>query len=188
MAASVEELIAELRAEEEAQEEAQEEQGGGDGVYLIMQGHPPITTVSRGGGGGGAGNPGYRGDPHTTTEHFYSEIPPPPPMEPCPPTYNTKGHPLSTTSRTSTPRNPYGYSGSSHYGGKPGGVGKMDELDLDLYSRMKDPLCLCTRQVTIHVTVMVVTGALYLVIGGLAGFYIGRSCEYILWAGRGREG
>ena len=29
-------------------------------------------------------------------------------------------------------------------------------------------------------------GIIYLVIGGLAGFYIGRSCEYRLWAGRGR--
>ena len=168
VAASIPEAIEELPEEEEEEERER------DGAYLIMQG-PPVSTISKDGAiirGSGTGNQGYHVDNHM--EHFYSEIPPPPPTEPCP-TY--KGPSLSSSSRT-----PYGttYNSGSHKGtlstalSKPG---KMDDLDLDLYTRMREPLCLCTRQVTLHVIIMVVTGIVYLTIGGLAGFYIGRSCE-----------
>ena len=54
---------------------------------------------------------------------------------------------------------------------------KMDDLDLDIYPRLKSPLCVCTKQVTMHVLIMVLAGIVYLTIGGIAGFYIGKSCK-----------
>ncbi len=61
-----------------------------------------------------------------------------------------------------------------------GGGVRVDDLDLDLYTRMRAPLCICTRQVTIHVIVMITAGVIYLAIGGIAGYYLGKSCEYSL--------
>ena len=56
--------------------------------------------------------------------------------------------------------------------------GKMDDLDLDIYPRLKSPVFVCTKQVTIHVIIMVLAGIVYLAIGGIAGFYIGKTCKY----------
>ena len=56
--------------------------------------------------------------------------------------------------------------------------GKMDDLDLDIYPRLKSPGFVCTKQVTIHVIIMVLAGIVYLAIGGIAGFYIGKTCKY----------
>ena len=56
--------------------------------------------------------------------------------------------------------------------------GKMDDLDLDIYPRLKSPAFVCTKQVTIHVIIMVLAGIIYLAIGGIAGFYIGKTCKY----------
>ena len=56
--------------------------------------------------------------------------------------------------------------------------GKMDDLDLDIYTRMRSPVFVCTRQVTIHVIIMILCGIVYLGIGGIAGFYIGKLCKY----------
>ena len=154
-----------------------------------MQGQP-VSTVSHDGAIiRGSGQPGFHTEHHT--EHFYSEIPPPPPMQPFSigdmkggnySKGSSMGPPLSSTSG----RPSYGttYNSGSAKGAlstslsKPGsGHSKMDDLDLDLYTRMKDPLCICTRQVTTHVIIMIVAGIVYLGIGGLAGFYIGKLCE-----------
>ena len=65
-------------------------------------------------------------------------------------------------------------------GGKMGsGHSKIDDLDLDIYTRMRSPLCICTKQVTIHVTIMFLAGIAYLGVGGLVGFYLGTICKYL---------
>ena len=161
-------------------------------VYLIMQG-APVSTISHDGAIiRSSGQPGFHTDHHT--EHFYSEIPPPPPMEPFHigdvkgGNYNRGSAPLSSSSGLHSGRS-YGTTYNSESGkgtlstnlSKPGsGHSKMDDLGLDLYARMKEPLCICTRQVTTHVIIMIVAGIVYLGIGGLAGFYIGKLCEYII--------
>ena len=65
-------------------------------------------------------------------------------------------------------------------GGKMGsGHSKIDDLNLDIYTRMRSPVCICTRQVTIHVTIMFLAGIAYLGVGGIVGFYLGRTCKYL---------
>ncbi len=53
--------------------------------------------------------------------------------------------------------------------------------DSTLYSEIRNPLELCRRQGrqgTIHVLVLALMGLAYLIIGGLAGYWIGRACEF----------
>ncbi len=128
-------------------------------------------------------------------EHFYAEIPPPPPSEP-PPTigsdpfhltdlksldYNKPmGPPLSHSNRQSYGTT-FSNSGSRAAGAAPSAAAtgaRLEDLDFDLYARMRSPLCVCNRQTTVHVLLMVVAGILYLGVGGIAGFYIGKMCEY----------
>lgn len=54
-------------------------------------------------------------------------------------------------------------------------------IELDVYTEMKRK-CPITRQATVHVTIMALAGVVYLGVGGLAGFYIGKSCEYKLFS------
>ena len=53
-----------------------------------------------------------------------------------------------------------------------------DTLELDYYSEVRKP-CFCNKQVTIHVVIMALAGIAYLVIGGVAGFYIGKKCKFL---------
>ncbi len=139
-------------------------------------------------------------------EHFYSEIPPPPPAPPPPMElqpepfhiqdlkgldYNTKGQSMGPLASHTNKQQSYGTtfntSGSTARGtlstslSKPmTAQSKMDDLDFDLYARMRSPICICTRQVTIHVVIMILAGLVYLGAGGVAGFYLGKYCEYLI--------
>ncbi len=53
--------------------------------------------------------------------------------------------------------------------------------DGSYYSEIRNPLQLCRRQGrqgTIHVLVLALMGLAYLIIGGLAGYWIGRACKF----------
>ena len=67
---------------------------------------------------------------------------------------------------------------STQVGKMGGGHSKIDDLDLDIYARMRSPTCICSKQVTIHVVIMFLAGIVYLAVGGIAGFYFGKTCKY----------
>ena len=50
-----------------------------------------------------------------------------------------------------------------------------DPTELDIYCERNRPPCTPSRQLTIHVAVMALAGVVYLGLGGLAGYYIGKS-------------
>ena len=50
-----------------------------------------------------------------------------------------------------------------------------DPTELDIYCERNRPPCTPSRQLTIHVAVMALAGVAYLGLGGLAGYYIGKS-------------
>ena len=66
---------------------------------------------------------------------------------------------------------------STHAGKMGSGHAKIDDLDLDIYTRMRSPICICTKQVTIHVIIVFLAGIVYLGVGGIVGFYFGKTCK-----------
>ena len=51
----------------------------------------------------------------------------------------------------------------------------MNNMEKDyVYSHEKSGLCTCSKDVTRHVVVMVTAGILYLFLGGIVGFYLGK--------------
>ncbi len=128
-------------------------------------------------------------------ENSYSEIPPPPPEAfhipdlkalqynktlPGSDSYNYhKGPSLSahqsSLSRPQSTRHLAGSQMGIHKG--QGKAGVDDLLELEYYSEIRRPLCHCTKQVTTHVLFMALAGLVYLGIGGITGFWIGKSCK-----------
>ncbi len=123
-------------------------------------------------------------------EHPYSEIPPPPPEAFTIPDlkaleYNHSKHSSGTSYNkglvhTSSPNG----SGAYIVDGRTTGAGihnvpprTADSLGLDYYSRIKSPVCYCTKQVTIHVILMALAGVGYLAVGGSVGFWLGKLCK-----------
>lgn len=100
-------------------------------------------------------------------------------------------HPLSSSSGLQTNRKSYGAalntsgsakgtlstSLSTHARKMGSGHAKIDDLDLDIYTRVRSPICICTKQVTIHVIIVFLAGIVYLGVGGIIGFYFGKTCK-----------
>ena len=111
--------------------------------------------------------------------------PPPPPLSSSTTLQSNKksyGAAFTTVSGSTKETLSTGLSTQGGGGGKMGsGHSKIDDLDLDIYTRMRSPLCICTRQVTIHVTIMFLAGIAYLGVGGIVGFYLGRTCKYLYY-------
>ena len=55
-----------------------------------------------------------------------------------------------------------------------------DPMDLDIYTDEGKRPCPFSRQVTVHVAVMALAGVVYLCVGGLAGYYIGKSRKLLI--------
>ncbi len=53
-----------------------------------------------------------------------------------------------------------------------------DPTELDFLAELRRS-CVCNRQMAVHVGVMVLAGLVYLGVGGIAGYYIGKACEYV---------
>ena len=112
--------------------------------------------------------------------------PPPPPLSSSTTLQsNKKSYGAAFTTVSGSTKETLSTGLSTQGGGGAGKMGsghsKIDDLDLDIYTRMRSPVCICTRQVTIHVTIMFLAGIAYLGVGGIMGFYLGRTCKYLYY-------